>query len=409
MKICLVTHQHPPNVSTGLGRYSMNLTEMLEKEGHEVTVITHDKRGGEKYEKRGNVEIYRLTIPKSFVADKFLPNLLDERILFESKLKKFFKKRDLSKYNLLHILDMRDSLFLNKRIASQIPVIITANDYYPFETSWNIFKFPYFCLDLPLRYLNYMYYKLFLPRHMKKADIIICNSHYTAKSIEKNTTIPKDKLKVIYKGINVKQFSSKDKLDENKYKSHMILSVGSNMERKGVEYILKALSIIKKKYPDTKLVMIGRKSWFFKKQMEKIVKKHNLYGNINEEWYIHEKDIPKYLKNANVFVMPSIIEALGQVYMEAMCMKTPVIGTNVGGVPEVISKECGYLVEPKNSKEIAEKIIEIFDEPQKAKELGENGRKIVEKRFSMNKMVDETIKVYEEIIKDKNKKKNKVD
>ena len=403
MKICFVTHQHPPNVSTGLGRYSMNLTQLLEKQGHKVTVITHDKRGGKKYEKKGNIEVYRLHIPKSRLLDKVLPNLLDERILFESRLKSFFKRFDLRSYDVLHILDMRDSMFLNKKISKQIPTFITANDYYPFEASWNMFRFPYFCLDLPLRYLNYMYYKFFLPRHMMFATIIIANSNYTARTINRYTNIPKHKLKVIYKGINIKTFSEKGGWDDKKkYNSHNIIYIGSNMERKGVDYLLKALPRVIKRFPDTKLTMIGRKSWLFKKQMEKIVKRWKLDKHIEENWYVPGEKISGFLKNSNVFVMPSIIEALGQVYMEAMCMKTPVIGTNVGGVPEVIDdktdEKCGFLVRPRNAKEIGDAIIKVFENPELAKKMGKNGKNIVLRKFSMDTMFADTIDLYKDIL-----------
>lgn len=400
MKICLVTHQHPPNASTGLGRYSMNLTEMLEKEGHEITVITHDKRGGEKYEKKGKVEVRRLHISTSIIADKLLPNLLDERILFERQLKKFFKSFDLSRYDLLHILDMRDCLFLNKRIASQIPVIITANDYYPFETSWNPFKFPYFCLDLPLRYLNYMYYKLFLPKPMKLADMIISDTKFAGASIHNRIKIASEKIHAIYKGVDYDTFFIDGTKD--KYYSHKMLYVGSNMERKGVEYILKALPLIIEKFPDAKLIMIGRKSFFFSLQMRYIVKKYNLEKYIEEKWYVPAQEIPNYFKDANVFVLAPIIEDLAQIFLESMATKTPVVCTDVDANPEgVVHEETGILVKAKDYKSIAEGVIKIFSNPEYARKLGENGRKRVEKMFTKKIMFDETLAVYKEILKKK--------
>lgn len=403
MKLCLVTHQHPPNVSTGLGRYSTNLVDMLEKAGHEVTIITHDKRGGASYEKKGRVEVHRLHISKSILMDKLLPNLLDERLLFEKQLKKFFKTFDLNKYDILHILDMRDCLFLNKSIASKIPIIITANDYYPFETSWNIFKFPYFCLDLPLRYINYMYYKLFLPRPMKLADIIIPDTKFAGASINKRVGISNSRIKPIYKGVDYETFYVEGTPD--KYTNHKMLYGGSNMERKGVADILKAMPLIIKKFPDAKLTLIGRKSFLFSLQMGYIVWRYKLKGCYEERWYVPSDKIPEYFRSANVFVLAPIIEDLAQIFLESMATKTPVVCTDVDANPEgVVHDETGLLVKPRDPKGIAEAVIKIFSNPEYAKKLGENGRKRVEKMFTKKIMLDRTMEVYKDVLK-KSKKK----
>ncbi|MEK6955064.1 MAG: glycosyltransferase family 4 protein, partial [Nanoarchaeota archaeon] len=103
-------------------------------------------------------------------------------------------------------------------------------------------------------------------------------------------------------------------------------------------------------------------------------------------------------KDANVFVMPSLMEAFGQVYLEALATKTPAIGTRVGGVPDIITPDVGYLVPPRNSDEISKHIIELFSDPKKAKKMGEAGRNRVKKKFSIEKMVKETEDVYKSLI-----------
>jgi len=76
-----------------------------------------------------------------------------------------------------------------------------------------------------------------------------------------------------------------------------------------------------------------------------------------------------------------------------------VIGTNVGGIPEIIDDGVnGYLVESENPEQIAEKVIKLFSEEKLLKELGRNARKKAEE-FSIEKHVDNLEKIYEEVMK----------
>ena len=157
MKILIAAHEYPPNVTSGSGRYAENLVDYLVKKGNAVTVVTLGIRGGEKYERNKNLEIYRLDIPRSGFLDKILPNVLDDRILFGRQLKKFFKKIDIGLYDVLHIIDKGYAFAGN---AVKIPKIVSVNDAYALETPLNPFKIPYFSTDFFLRYPYYQFVKL---------------------------------------------------------------------------------------------------------------------------------------------------------------------------------------------------------------------------------------------------------
>lgn len=402
MRICLVTHEFPPYISSGPGRYATNLVEYLVSKGNFVTVITLDVMGGKKYEKNDNLEVYRLKVFQSKFIEKFLP--IDIRLLLSWKLKTFFKKFDISKYEVLHVIDKFDSYFLNKKI--KIPIFVSVNDTYALETSWNIFKFPYFSTDLIIRYFHYQFVKLLDQHFLKKANLIIANSYHTARIVTNKCKISKNKIKVIHRGIKIESFNLK--LPQNKYENHKVLYVGKNIERKGGIYLLKSLPYVVKIFTDVKFIFIGKSNIFFKKKVEKFIEKNKLQNNVEFYDQIDSKLISKFYAEANVFCIPSVMEALGQVQLEAMAAKTPVIGTAVGGIPETINKDVGMLVKPKSVKEIAKAIVYLFSNPQIAKKMGENGLKHVKMNFNAENMSEKTFELYNQCLNQKNNKEKRL-
>lgn len=394
MHICVVTHEYPPFVFSGPGKYSENLVKTLLGKGHKVTVITINMNSREKDHEHGkNLEIYRLNVIKSDMFEKIIPDLLNRRLLFNRKLRMFFSRLNLDDFDLLHIIDEHDSYFLDERITSRIPVIVSVNQYYASKASINPLKTSYFSTDFPLRYAYYNIIKFLNNRHIKKARYIIANSKYTASVIRRAYKIPEEKLKVVYRGIDTKHFSERN--IKGKYNNHSILFVGGNMERKGVRYLVKSLHLVAKRFPDSRLVIIGKCSGMYKRGLLEAAASSGVLEKITFINHVKTEEIQSYFRKANVFVLPAIEEALGQVLMEAMSTQTPVVASRTGGIPEVvIDKKTGLLARPKDHKDLAEKIIRVFEDPKMAEMMGKEGQKRVYRLFESERMVEETLKIY---------------
>ena len=94
-------------------------------------------------------------------------------------------------------------------------------------------------------------------------------------------------------------------------------------------------------------------------------------------------------------VVPSLYETFPMVVLEAMACSRPVIGCNVGGFPLLIKhNKNGFLAKPQNPKSLAKYIGILYENRDLVKSMGSFGRKLVEKKFTADKMVDETLKVY---------------
>ena len=121
-----------------------------------------------------------------------------------------------------------------------------------------------------------------------------------------------------------------------------------------------------------------------------MIEKLRIDNKVNLLGEIKNTDIKNYYSLADVFIIPSIIvdghtEGLGVVTIEAMACGTPVVGTNVGGIPDVIKDSYnGYLVPQKSSKILAEKIVSLLSNDELKIIFSKNGAKTVKEKFTWN-------------------------
>ena len=170
--------------------------------------------------------------------------------------------------------------------------------------------------------------------------------------------------------------------------------------KKGHHILLDAIPLILKKVPDAVFVFAGNGP-----QKENILNKIKNLGLEDRVLMLGlRNDVAGILKSIDLFVLPTFQEALGTSFLEAMAMGKPVVGTNVGGVGEVIKNGLnGFLVEPGNPPAIAEAVIKLLEDKEEAKKMGIEGRKMVERNFSIDKMCREMLDLYSSLSERKNR------
>ena len=158
---------------------------------------------------------------------------------------------------------------------------------------------------------------------------------------------------------------------------------------KGGYYFVKAAEIVLAAKPDARFLMVGGidESGFKQLASPALFKATVLTG--------HRSDIPELLSASDLTVSASLSEGLGLVIAEAMAMKRPVVGTNVGGIPELVrTDQTGTLVPSRDAESMARAILDILDHPDRAKQMGENGRKLAEELCSNQKRADRWEELY---------------
>jgi glycosyltransferase involved in cell wall biosynthesis len=169
-------------------------------------------------------------------------------------------------------------------------------------------------------------------------------------------------------------------------------------EGKGHAVLLRAFSEIRRKKPNARLVIAGE--GYLMESLRDQVRRMGLSDRVIFSGFL--EDIPRIIATFDVAVLPSYFEGMGRALLEAMAMEKPVVGTRVGGIPDLIQEGVnGYLVNPGNEKELASALLKILDDKGLALEMGRAGRKKMTGRFSAESMVRSIEKVYKELLEKK--------
>lgn len=251
------------------------------------------------------------------------------------------------------------------------------------------------------------------------ADAIVAVSKGTREDILKAyPEVDPGRIHVIYNGIDLDQYRRSDATDA--LVKHgvdptqpYVLFVGRITRQKGVTHLVDAIAYMPK---NTQVVLCAGAPDTAEIAAE-MRQKVDEVRTVNPHVVWIEKMIPKHetielYSHARVFCCPSVYEPFGIINLEAMACEAPVVASATGGILEVVvDRETGYLVPfdqdpvtrfPSNpekfSRDLAVRITELMEDPEKAKKFGLAGRKRVEEKFAWPAIADETIALYQRMI-----------
>lgn len=181
-----------------------------------------------------------------------------------------------------------------------------------------------------------------------------------------------------------------DGVDTNKFlpgiypREFLLLTIGALTINKGGNVLLFALPEVFNMYPEYNLVWIGSgpqlESWKSIANRLEIQNKIFFIGNQTQE------EVISWLKRAQLMILPSLSEGLGVVLLEALACGVPCIGSNVGGIPDILTDEVGQLVPPNDSKALAKAIITMLNDKDSLNGKGRMARNRAVKEFDWKKI-----------------------
>ncbi len=232
-----------------------------------------------------------------------------------------------------------------------------------------------------------------------KLEMSITVSNKNKEALIKNFKLAKNKIKVIYNCIDIEHVTNYNRDIARELKNQFLISdsaivfgtIGRLNPQKGHEYLIHASKNVIKEVPQSLFLFVGRGE-----------KKEQLMQKINEnkmsEYFRlagYQEHLPEIFALIDIFVLPSISEGFPFVILEAMAANKPVIATNVGGVPEIITNNInGILVEPMDPDALARAMIMLAKDTKKRNHIAEMGCKKIRENFSLEKMILATKEIY---------------
>lgn len=320
-------------------------------------------------EKMGPVNVYRiggsLALFSFLLPKNFLP------------ISVFFKARQLMRqhgpYDLIHAYQASQAAgggWLLKCIYPKIPFLVTVQEG---------------------KVLNRQPWLMRIFRHFifKKSDAVTVISNYLAQYVRsQNSKVP---IWVIPNGVDPDKFKPDDGHDPK-----TIITVSRLVEKNGVGDLIDATAAVKKEISNIKLLIIG--DGHLRESLKLKVKNLKLENNVEFVGEVSNDLLPQYLAGASVFIRPSLSEGLGIAFLEAMAAGLAVLGTPVGGIPDFLEDgETGLFCRPGDSNDIADKIIKLLKNDELRNRLVDNGRRLVQNKYSWDSIASKYKEIYERI------------
>ncbi|MFN3422177.1 MAG: glycosyltransferase family 4 protein [Armatimonadota bacterium] len=169
-----------------------------------------------------------------------------------------------------------------------------------------------------------------------------------------------------------------------------ILYAGVLTPLKGIHHLIRAFGRIASNFPEARLVVVGREeNPEYAEELRRDVAKLGLDSQVIFVGEVSQAELANYMRKATVFVLPSLSEGLGRVVIEAMATGIPVIGSRIGGIPEMVQEgQTGFLIPPGDEEALAERLRWILSHPEEARAMGKRAREFVRSFFSAKAYVD---------------------
>ncbi len=359
MKILQIYELGPldKNVYTGIDVAMLELSRHLLDMGHEVTILTGAGKKGSAQEEIEGIKVISIDFAGLMQRTWDPVNLKFSR---QAMFPLIALKERLGGYDIYHGHIYTSGLlavYLARRNKAKAVNTIHGS-YYPI---WEeIASRPTACFYKASE-------RILAPLLARLCDLQIHTGGYFAKQVIKWGD-PKDTIKTILNGVDPRIFNPDIAPAEFNKDAPIIFTARRLVKKNGVKYLIEALSYVLKE-KDCHLLIAGDGPE--RAELESLGERLGVSEHVTFLGLVSHEQIPPYLALADIVVIPSIIEASSLFMLEAMAMGKPVIATETGGIPEVMGPDNGILVSPANAREIAEKILLLYD-PAVREKLGEN-------------------------------------
>ena len=421
MRIGFFVWEYPPRLVGGLGTYAANICPAILELGHDITVFTMNDGTLKTREILRGIDVNR---PMIADGSNILPIFLTEDLKRWGTGIKFFN--DVLIYNILSATKFVNALIKKEGYKFDI---ICAHDWLSamagimVKQETNLpFVFHFHSTEWGRSLGGGSETVIHIEKTAAEvADRIITVSYPMEEDLIRHGIDP-DKIRVCWNGIRAEIY------DPNRVKpeeiadlrarygiapdERMILFVGRLTAVKGVVNLVKAMPTVISKHPESKLVILGRGE--LERTINDLIARLGIGDRVKTRFeFVSEDERILHYGSCDLFVAPSVYEPFGITALEAMAMEKPVVAgaRGISGFRDFVipsgHDQTGIHVDGSNSADIAWGINILLDDMENAREMGKRGRMRVKKYFTWDKIAEYTVSIYEEVIKEVERKRNK--
>ena len=209
--------------------------------------------------------------------------------------------------------------------------------------------------------------------------------------------VSRDRITIVHDGVNLGLIDKQEAVDAHgafwlPHGAPIVGNVAALVAHKGQKHLVAAAAKVAREEPDARFLIVGEGE--LREPLEKQIKHLALERHVMLTGF--RPDALGLMKSFDLFVMSSVTEGLGSAALEAMACHRAVVATRAGGLPEAVDDNVtGLLVPPHDEAALAQAIVTLLRDPERRAAMGQAGRDRVVREFSVEKMVADTLRVYE--------------
>lgn len=387
MRILMISWEYPPRIVGGISRVVHDLAQELGSKGNEVHIVTYLEKGTMEEEKDQFVNVHRVG-SYDFNANNFIEWVMHLNFALIEQCIKLIERT--GRFDIIHAHDWVVA-YASRVIKHSytIPLIATMHAT-EWGRNWGIH-------NDEQRYINNVEWWL-----TYEAWKVIVNSRYMFNEVKQVFNLPEDKIGIIPNGVDTKKFDAVN--FDLEYRRNfaadnekIIFFVGRLVNEKGAHILIDAMPKILKSYNDIKLVITGKGP-----QLEYLKEKVRLMGILEKVYftgYISDDNLSKLYKCIDIAVSPSLYEPFGIVALEGILANVSVVVSDTGGIGDLIYHGIdGMKAYAGNANSIADCILELLYNPEKAEAMKVEAMKKVLSLYNWDVISDQALEIYENVI-----------
>jgi L-malate glycosyltransferase len=351
----------------GTEKQALSLMSSLQQRYH-ISLLAPDGLGAEPF------------IKADFVYAKF--SRLDQDLLgglrqFRQSLLAIHHQKPI---DLIHVHAAHELMLLIKLVLPQIPIVFTVHGYHGNQKGISYFSAAIFS-------------NLFANQVITVAQV--------ESQVMRSNGLRSIKNNLVYNGVAIPEIDQPRSINLAQQfacgqPGQITLGTAARLsEAKGLVYLIQAAAQLIDRHPNIKLVIAGDGE--LKESLQQMTNSLGLNKQVVFAGYL--QNVHDLISSFDIFVLPSLHEALPLASAEAMAMRKPIVGTNVGGIPEqVLDGVTGFIVPPKDPASLAQSIDKLISDPELMAEFGKQGYHRYQEKFALAVMVQATVDIYEKVM-----------